>query len=148
MAAVALSVWALISAASLRAECEDAETRTKILLRQVEGAGGPSLASLKPGQRAWYEKEVSPTTAIVIEAVSRALPDAAYLTELQLAGITLRLVGLTRDPSSLIAPLEHSGHLSEVHFFAPTTREADAGLFRFHIEARVKPHFTIGTGGS
>jgi general secretion pathway protein L len=145
---VALSLWALVSAASLRSENEDAEARTKVLLHQVEGAGGSSLASFKPGERAWYEKEVSPTVAIVIEAVSRALPDAAYLTELHLEGVTLRLVGLASDPPSLIAPLEHSGHLSEVHFFAPTTREADGGQFRFHIEARVKPHFTIGAEGS
>jgi general secretion pathway protein L len=145
---VGLSLWALISAASLRAESEDAEARTKGLLHQVEGAGGQALASLKQGERAWYEKEMSPTAAIVIEAVSRALPDAAYLTELHLDGVTLRMVGLASDPPSLIAPLEHSGHLTEVHFFAPTTRETNGGLFRFHIEARVKPHYTIAAEGS
>jgi general secretion pathway protein L len=138
-----ISLWALISAASLRAESEDMAVRTKTLLRQIEGPGAHSLASLKPGERAWYEKETSPTAAIVMEAVSRALPDTAYLTEWHLEGVTLRLIGLTSDAASLIAPLEQSGHLADVHFFAPTTREADGALFRFHVEARIKPHFAI-----
>jgi general secretion pathway protein L len=137
----------VISAASLRAETDDDEARTKGLLGQIEGGGSQSLASLKPSERAWREKEISPTAAIVIEAVSRALPDAAYLTELHLEGVTLRLIGLTRDPPSLIAPLEQSGHLADVHFFAPTTREADGAQFRFHIEARVKPHYTVTAEG-
>jgi general secretion pathway protein L len=141
-----LSLWALISAASLRAETDDMAVRTKALLRQIEGRGGQSLAALKPGERVWYEKEASPTAAIVVEAVSRALPDTAYLTELRLEGVALRMVGLTNDAASLIAPLEQSGHLADVHFFAPTTRESDGALFRFHIEARVKPHFKIAEG--
>jgi general secretion pathway protein L len=140
---LAVSLYAVISVASLRAETDNDEARTKILLRQIEGGDSQSLASLKPGERAWREKETSPTVAIMIEAVSRALPDAAYLTELHLEGVTLRIMGLTRDPPSLIAPLEQSGHLADVHFFAPTTREADGTQFRFHIEARVKPHYTI-----
>jgi general secretion pathway protein L len=144
---LAVSLYAVISAASIRAETDDDEARTKVLLRQIEGGGSQSLASLKPGERAWREKEISPTAAIVIEAVSRALPDAAYLTELRLEGATLRVVGSTRDPQSLIAPLEQSGHLADVHFFAPTTREADGALFRFHIEARVKPRYTITAEG-
>lgn len=144
---VAVSLYAMISAASLRAGSDDAEARTKLLLRQIEGVGAQSVASLKPEERAWREKETSPTVAIVIEAVSRALPDASYLTELHLEGATLRLIGLTSDPPSVIAPLEHSGHLADVHFFAPTTRETDGALFRFHIEARIKPHFAITAEG-
>jgi general secretion pathway protein L len=102
-----------------------------------------SLASLSPNERAWYAKETSPTAAIVLEALSRALPDGAYLTELRLENATLRMIGLASDAPSLIAPLEHSGHLTDVHFFAPTTRGPDGTLFRFNIEARVEPHFKI-----
>jgi len=49
------------------------------------------------------------------------------------------LVGLADDVPSLIAPLEHSGFMTEVHFFAPTTRGPNGALFWFHIEARIKP---------
>ena len=140
---VVISVGALTSAASLRAASDETAGRSKTLQRQMEGPGARSLAALKPGERAWYQKETASTAAIVIEAASRALPDSAYLTELHLDGVTLRMIGLTTDATSLIAPLEQSGHLADVHFFAPTTRDADGTRFRFHIEARVKPQVTI-----
>ena len=141
---LSLSLWAVISAVSIGAESDDVAAQTKTLQRQIDGPRTPqSIALLNPNERAWYEKEASPTASIVIEAVSRALPDAAYLTELHLENTTLRMVGLTSDAPSLIAPLEHSGHLTSVRFFAPTTRGTDGTLFRFHIEARVEPHFRI-----
>jgi general secretion pathway protein L len=139
-----LSLWASISALSIYEESEEIAAHTRTLQRQIDGPRTPqSLALLTPNERAWYEKEASPTAAIVIEAVSRALPDTAYLTELHLENTTLRMVGLASDAPSLIAPLEHSGHLTNVRFFAPTTRGTDGALFRFHIEARVEPHFRI-----
>jgi hypothetical protein len=142
-ASLALSLWAMTSAASLSGESEEVEARVKTLQRQIQGPAGQSLASLSPSERAWYAKETAPTTAIVLEALSRALPDGAYLTELRLENSTLRIIGSAKDAPSLIAPLEHSGHLTNVHFFAPTTRGPNETLFRFNIEAQVEPHFKI-----
>ena len=75
-----------------------------------------------------------------VEALSRALPDNAYLTELSLENATVRIVGLAKDAPSLIAPLEHSGAMTGVHFSSPTTREPDGTHFRFHIEGRAEPY--------
>jgi general secretion pathway protein L len=136
-----MSVWALTSAASLGEESEEAMARAQTLQRQIQGPTAMSM--LNPRERIWREKETSPTAAIVLEALSRALPDGAYLTELRLEQGTLRVIGLTDDAPSLIAPLEHSGHLSDVRFSAPTTRGPDGSLFRFNIEARVEPHFKM-----
>jgi len=86
---------------------------------------------------------ISGSGVIVLEALSRALPDSAYLTELRLEGEMLRIVGLANDAPALLAPLEQSGHLTNVRFFAPTTRGPDARLFRFYIEARVEPRIKI-----
>ncbi len=141
---VGLSVWAFFSAASLRAESEELAARSGTLQRQLQGSHTPqAIASLPPAERAWAQKESMPSTVIVLEALSRALPDAAYLTELHLDNTTLRVIGLASDAPSLIAPLEHSGHLTDVHFFAPTTRGPDGSLFRFHIEARVVPRLEV-----
>jgi general secretion pathway protein L len=137
----AVSVWAVVSTASLDAESEAIVDRTKTLQHQILG---PTLMStLNPRERVWYAKETSPTAALVLEALSRALPDGAYLTELRFEQGTVRLIGLTNDAPSLIAPLERSGHLTDVRFFAPTTRGPDGNLFRFSIEAHVEPHFRI-----
>lgn len=141
-----VSAWALIAATSADSESEEVAARVATLQRQVQGdLPRASIASLAPPERAWALKETSPVAVVVIEALSRSLPDTSYLTELHLERATLRIVGLANDAPSLIAPLEQSGHLRDVHFFAPTTRDADGARFLFHIEARVEPHLKIGT---
>lgn len=139
--AAAVSLWAFIAAGSADSESEEVAARIAVLQRQVQGALSPqSIAALAPAQRAWAFKETSPVAVVVVEALSRSLPDTSYLTELHLERATLRIVGLADDAPALIAPLERSGHLKDVHFFAPTTRGADGARFVFHIEARVEPH--------
>jgi general secretion pathway protein L len=141
---VGLSFWAFSSAASIRGESEDLAARSKTLQRQLQGSRAPQvMASLPPAERAWAWKGTSPSAVIVLEVLSRALPDAAYLTELRLDNATLRIIGLASDAPSLIAPIERSGHFTGVHFFAPTTRGPDGTLFRFHIEAQVVPRLDV-----
>jgi general secretion pathway protein L len=143
-ACLVLSIGAMISASLIRGRSDDIATRIDALRRQLQGpATLQSAASLPPNEREWYDKEVSPSAVIVIEALSRALPDSAYLTELTLQNSTLRIAGLTTDAPPLIGSLEHSGSLTDVHFFAPTTREPDGKHFRFHIEGRVEPHAVV-----
>jgi general secretion pathway protein L len=140
-ACLVLSIWAVISASLIRARSDDIATRIETLRRQLQGpATLQSAAALPPNEREWYDKETSPSAVIVIEALSRALPDSAYLTELSVQSTTLHIVGLTTDAPPLIASLEHSGSLTGVRFFAPTTREPDGKHFRFHIESHVEPH--------
>jgi general secretion pathway protein L len=111
------------------------------LQRQLQGGrAAAATASADPAERAWALKETSPSGVVVLEILSRALPDQAYVTELSLQKATMRVVGLTEDAASLIAPLEGSGQFADVHFFAPSTRGPDGRLFWFHIEARVVPH--------
>jgi general secretion pathway protein L len=135
-----LSAWWLVSASATRAESEEVAARAATLQRQLQPsrAASPS-AALDPAERAWLLKESSPSGVMVLESLSRALPDSAYVTELSLQKATVRIVGLTDDAASLIAPLESIGQFAEVHFFAPTTRGPDGQLFWFHIEARVVP---------
>ena len=139
-----MSLWAAASTGSVREESEGVAARTKALQRQVQGGRTPSLAaSTPPAERAWFLKETSISSVVLIEALSRALPDSAYLSEIRLENATLRVIGLAGDAPGLLAPLEQSGHLTGVHFFAPTTRGADGKSFRFSIEAHVEPHIKM-----
>jgi general secretion pathway protein L len=140
---LALGLWAVTSATAIRTESDDVAARVKTLQRRLQPGGSQTAAGLPPAERAWAAKETSPSAAIALEALSRALPDAAHLTELRLDGTTLRIIGLAPDAPSLLPPLAQSGHLTDVHFFAPTTRGPDGRLFRFSIEARVAPRSTI-----
>jgi general secretion pathway protein L len=142
--AVILSIFTLTMASSTRRENEELAGRAKTLQRQLQAGRTPaSMASLPAPQRAWLSKETAASSVIVLEALSRALPDTAHLAEIKLDGTTLRIIGNADDAPALLAPLEQSGHLSNVHFFAPTTRGPDGRQFRFHIEARVEPHIKI-----
>jgi general secretion pathway protein L len=142
--AVVLSIFTLTMASSIRHEDEELAARVKTLQRQLQAGRTPaSMASLPPPQRAWLSKGTAASSVIVLEALSRALPDSAHLAEIKLDGTTLRIIGNADDAPALLAPLEQSGHLSNVHFFAPTTRGPDGRQFRFHIEARVEPHIKI-----
>jgi general secretion pathway protein L len=144
-ASVALSVWALASAASIRDESEGMAARSKVLQKQVQtGRTASSVASMPPAERAWVSKEMSTSSVIVMEALSRALPDSAYVTEIRLEKENLRIVGLAEDAPGLLTPLEKSKHMTDVRFFAPMARGPDGKLFRFSIEARVQPHIKIG----
>jgi general secretion pathway protein L len=144
-ASVAVSLWALNSTASIRDESEGMAARSKVLQRQVQtGRSAASMASMPPAERAWAAKEMSTSSVIVMEALSRALPESAYITELRLEKENLRIVGLADDAPGLLAPLEKSKHMTDVRFFAPTARGPDGKRFRFSIEARVQPHIEIG----
>ena len=48
----------------------------------------------------------------MLEALSRALPDDAYVTELRIDSMKLRVIGLAANAPALIAPLERSGHFA------------------------------------
>jgi general secretion pathway protein L len=136
-----LAAWAQISAASIRSDSDEVAARSAALQRQLQGAhGGPSGVAHDPAERAWQLKEMTPSSVAILEVLSRTIPDNTYITELTLQNATVRIVGMTSDAPSLIAPLEQSGQFADVHFFAPTTRGPDGSSFVFHIEGRTTPH--------
>jgi general secretion pathway protein L len=144
LCAVAVSGWAINASATMQAESEELASRARALQRQVQGAGGATLRTgPNPLERAWSAKEAAPSAVIILEALSRILPETAYLTDLNIEGTLLRMIGLTSDAPALIAPLEASGHLTDVRFFAPTTRNAEGTHFRFYIEARIQPRLEV-----
>ena len=89
-------------------------------------------------------KHATPSSAIILEALSRVLPDGTYLTELRIAGDKLQIVGLSKDAPSLIRLLEQTRHFSKAAFFAPTTRSTAERGEHFSIEAHIEPVYTPG----
>jgi len=88
-------------------------------------------------------KHDSQASVIVLEELSRILPDNTYVTTLHIDGSTLQITGVTQDAPSLIGLMEQSRHFSRATFFAPTTHAPSDPGDRFHIEAKLDPVNTV-----
>ncbi|SFV29583.1 PilN domain-containing protein [Hyphomicrobium facile] len=83
-------------------------------------------------------KITEPPAFLLFEAMSRALPDSAYLTEFEIHGRETRIVGKSDDPTALITKLEDSPHFEDVRFSAPTTRQEGDSVGTFSIVGRAE----------
>jgi len=90
-------------------------------------------------------KHETPSSVIVLEALSRIFPDHTYVTELRIVGDKMQVVGITRDAPSLIRLIEQSSYFTRATFFAPTTQSPSQPGENFHIEAQIQPIYTPPT---
>lgn len=122
---------------------QEAELIRQISARRVAIRSGADGSDRSPGAMLERRKHETPSAVIMIEALSRLLPDHTYVTELHLAGSKLQISGITRDAPSLIPLIEQSRHFTRATFYAPTTRASSDPGERFHVETRVEPNNTV-----
>ncbi|MGY8668361.1 PilN domain-containing protein [Bradyrhizobium sp. UFLA05-109] len=137
VAAVIASVLTSYLADSLSVQENELErqiTQRRAALRT--GTDGGERSPLALLERRKYETAAS---VIVLESLSRVLPDHTYVTEMHLAGNKLQIAGITHDAPSLIPLIEQSQHFTRATFYAPTTRSPSDPGERFHIEAQIEP---------
>jgi general secretion pathway protein L len=126
-------------------DVQNQQIQRRITERRAIMRGGQTGSGSSPLELLIRRKQTTPSSVLVIEALSALLPEHTYATEVRIEGDKLQIVGLTRDAPSLIQILEQSPHFSSAGFFAPTTRAANEPGERFHIEAKLRPHFGLGT---
>jgi general secretion pathway protein L len=137
-AMLALSVYV---GSALDAEQQDLQRRIAQRRAALSLNQGPSSAEALLARR----KQTSPSSVMVLEALSRRLPDTTYVTELRVEGDKVQVVGLSQDAPALIKLLEQSPQFTRATFFAPTTRAPEESGERFHIEAHITPYFGSGS---
>jgi len=95
-----------------------------------------SAADLKAkSERLANRKLADPAAMLVLEALSRSLPDDTWLTNVEVRGRDVRILGKSPNAASLIGVLEGSKAFTKVRFAAPTTREAGQDIDTFSIVA-------------
>jgi general secretion pathway protein L len=143
--AIAAAAVAAVAQATLGANLSaEAETltanlaqRRNALLRLEHAGEDPAAQALSARKRSW------PSAMVVLEAMSRALPDEAYLTEMRLEGDKVEIAGVAADAAALIPAMEKSPHFAQATFTAPTTRSSEDKGEVFRIEARVAARLTV-----
>ncbi|WP_036288065.1 PilN domain-containing protein [Methylosinus sp. PW1] len=123
---------------ALQEETQALTARTHALQKRADAAKNPgAIQALQPPERAWIWKEASTPVVALVDALSRAIPDDAYLESLSVEAGKLRISGLAADAPPLIDALEKTGRFFDARFSASTTRASDGRLFRFGIEANL-----------
>jgi len=116
---------------------EQAELSKQILARRAAISG--TTVARSDSANLERRKHATAATVIVLDSLSRVLPDHTYLTELRIEGNKAQIIGISKDAPGLIKLIEQSPHFSRATFFAPTTRSPNDPGERFHIEVRVEP---------
>jgi general secretion pathway protein L len=141
--AAALSLLvAVYLGSSLQSEQQELQRRIsqrRAALRLDPAAGGSGLNLLAK------RKQATPSSVMVLEAISRALPDTTYVTELRIEGDKVQVVGMTQNAPALIRLMEQSPQFTRATFFAPTTHAQNEPGERFHIEAHITAYFGPST---
>ena len=83
------------------------------------------------------EKRSQPAMTIMLEALSRALPDGAWLDRLEVSQGSVTFAGKAANAAGLIGPIEASQHFTDVQFSAPTTRAEGTAQESFTITAKI-----------
>jgi general secretion pathway protein L len=123
---------------SRRAELNGELTARRLALRlDRDGSDRSPISALA------RRKNQTQASVVVLEELSRILPDNTYVTELRIDGNTVQIVGITDDAPSLIRLMEQSSHFSRATFFAPTTHAPSERGDRFHVEAKLEPLNTV-----
>jgi general secretion pathway protein L len=119
-----------------QAELDFRIAKFRAAVGRLNGGSGGSFATAQLALE--KDKQTTAPDVIILETLSRILPDHTFLTELRIENNKVQLEGATRDAPSLIKLIEQSGLFSRAAFFAPTTRSVSEAVERFHIEAGIQ----------
>jgi general secretion pathway protein L len=137
---VAIGAFGLYHMLDRQAQADDLDAKIGVAEARVEEVKrlNDENSRLKDQRERLVKRKLEePAMMVLIEALSRALPDTAYLTELEVHGRDARIVGKSDDPTALITRLESTDQLQDVRFSAPTTREEGETVGTFSIIGRV-----------
>ena len=82
------------------------------------------------------KKRERPTVSTLLLETTRILPDNTWLSDWQLAGSEVQLLGVTELASAIVGLLEQSRIFGHTTFLSPVTQDS-AGHEHFHVSTQV-----------
>lgn len=82
-------------------------------------------------------KESRPALVVVLDDLTKAVPDGSWLQSLTLSGHELVIDGLSPSAATIALALEKSRSFTKVAFRAPITRDPATGLEHFQLSAAI-----------
>ena len=83
-------------------------------------------------------KESLPSMVIILDELTRLLPDNTWLKSFQYANGKLQIQGISSSAAALIAIIEASQLFNNTSFVSPVTQDRSTGLERFQIATQLK----------
>jgi general secretion pathway protein L len=136
---VSLGAW-LVASSGNGARMADLQKRIVERRSELMNRRGPAAEEALRGLQA--RKWATPSAVMILESLSKTLPDDSHLTELRIEGGKVQIAGSAADAPALIRLIEQSGQFTQATFFAPTVRGPSSGE-SFHIEAHIEPSFAV-----
>jgi len=143
LAALAAATIVIVAFGGLLWQCSSIEAEIAELDHQIAEQKAILAASRRRGPeddataRLRALRATRPRAVELLDALSRTLPDHAYLTDLRLEKDRLQISGVTRQSADLVPALEQSHNFINVAFFAATTRLENSDADRFHLEMQL-----------
>lgn len=85
------------------------------------------------------QKNALPSTFLLVNQLSKLLPDDTYVSNLEVTGKDVQIQGETGSSSKLIELMEGSGFLTEASHKSLLTQIPGTSVERFHIAAKTRP---------
>ena len=121
---------------------------------ELQGRAAPQLEQREAMQRSVERigliKNVLAEKAdavLLLDALTRTLPDDTYLGTLDVTGLKVRIVGLTANAAALMQSLGAQNGFRDVRAPVPAIRNPGAALENFNIEFQLDPAvFSVAAG--
>ncbi|MCE9550770.1 MAG: PilN domain-containing protein [Betaproteobacteria bacterium] len=135
MAAITIPIWqkreAVIALLPIVDRAKQQARETDVLRREQERLAAEYNFMLD-------KKQAVPPLVILLEELSRLLPDDTWVQQLNLKGKELQIQGETGSSSKLIALIESTRILHDANFRSPLTKGNMPNSERYHLVAEIK----------
>ncbi len=133
--AIAIPIWqkrqAVISLLPIVDRAKQQARKTDVLRREQERLAAEFNFMLD-------KKQAAPPLIILLDELSRLLPDDTWVQQFNLKGKELQIQGETGSSSKLIALIESAKILHDANFRSPLTKGTMPSSERYHLAAEIK----------